>query len=120
MPSRLPFVQPNSLGDGQSVYGESDVMSMEDGAHRLIHVDFVYPRKNLKGGCKVLLICGDYKTDFVMLKPLASKDETSNAIGAIGIPQAWHKRSHVVHVVSDGEPILRQQVKEACLRFDSV
>ena len=112
------FVMPNSGGARQPVYEHLDAMSMEEGAHRLIHVDFVYPtERNLKGGCKQLLICRDYKTDFVTVKPLASKDDTANALGEIGIANAWHKRTHVVHVVSDGEPILRQQVREACLRL---
>ena len=112
------FVQPNSRGARQPMYANLDALSMEEGAHRLIHVDFVYPtEKNLKGGCKVLLVCRDYKTDFVMLKPLARKDDTTNAFGSISISQGWHKRNHVVHVVSDGEPILRQQIREACLRL---
>ena len=112
------FVQPNSMGAGQPIYANLDALSMEDGAHRLIHVDFIYPtEKNLKGGCKLLLICRDYKSDYVMMKPLARKDDTTNALTAIGISQAWHKRNHVVHVVSDGEPILRQQVREACNRL---
>ena len=112
------FVKPNSMGGRQPIYADLDALSMEDGAHRLIHVDFVYPtEKNLKGGCKLLLVCKDYKTDYVMVKPLARKDDTTNAFAAIGITQAWHKRKHVVHVVSDGEPILRQQIREACLRL---
>ena len=112
------FVQPNSSGARQPVYANLDALSMEEGANRLMYVDFVYPtEKNLQGGCKVLLVCKDYKTDFVTIQPLASKEDTTNALAEICIRHGLHKRQHVVHVVSDGEPILRQQVREACLRL---
>ena len=46
------FVQPNSMGAGQPIYANLDALSMEDGAHRLIHVDF----SRRKGGVPPFLL----------------------------------------------------------------
>jgi hypothetical protein len=48
-----------------------------DGKDRLIFVDYVYPyHKQLKAGITVFLLLVDYKTNSVMLRCLANKDQT--------------------------------------------
>jgi hypothetical protein len=110
------FVRPHATGLKQPPYELLDAMSSEDGRDRLIFVDYVYPsyRKRLKAGVTVFLIVMDYKTDYVMFRPLVTKDTTADAFAHIGTMRGWHKLAHVVHCVSDGEPILHSQIAEAC------
>jgi hypothetical protein len=81
-------------------------------------VDYVYPRhKKLKGGITVYLLVADYKTDHVMFRALAHKDETVAAFESIIIERGWHKLNHTTHVVSDGEPKLHAEIAIACRRM---
>jgi hypothetical protein len=72
------LVRPHATGLKQPPYELLDAMSSEDGRDRLIFVDYVYPsyRKRLKAGVTVFLIVMDYKTDYVMFRPLVTKDTT--------------------------------------------
>ena len=81
-------------------------------------MDYVYPRhKKLKGGITVYLLVADYKTDHVMFRALAHKDETVAAFESIIIERGWHKLHHTTHVVSDGEPKLHAEIAIACRRM---
>lgn len=113
------LVRPHATGLKQPPYELLDAMSSEDGRDRLIFVDYVYPsyRKRLKAGVTVFLIVMDYKTDYVMFRPLVTKDTTADAFAHIGTMRGWHKLAHVVHCVSDGEPILHSQIGIACDRL---
>ena len=115
------FVKPNARGAGAPTYDFLNKLTAEEGRHRLIFTGFVHPynAKNpgLLAGYKLFLLCMDYKTRFVMMQPLKKRDEAMSAFGVIAISQGWHKMSHVVHIVSDGEPALVQQIRQSCHRL---
>ena len=120
----LPFftyVKPNARGAGAPTYDFLNKLTAEEGRHRLIFTDFVHPYNakspGLLGGYKLFLLCMDYKTRYVLMQPLKKRDEAMNAFGAIAISQGYHKLPHVVHVVSDGEPVLVQQIRQSCQRL---
>ena len=112
------YVKPNARGAGAPTYDFLNNLTAEEGRHRLIFTDFVHPYNaktpGLLAGYKLFLLCMDYKTRYVMMQPLKKRDEAANAFGVIAISQGWHKMSHVVHIVSDGEPILVQQIRQSC------
>ena len=117
LPSQL-FSRPHATGHGRPPYELLDAMSSEEGRDRLIFVDYVYPyHKRLKAGITVFLLLVDYKTNNVMLRCLVDKYQTIDAFGELAIERGWHKSAHVVHAVSDGEPLLHKCVADACLRL---
>ena len=112
------FVKPHAMGRDQPTFAMLDAMSAEDGRNRLVFCDYIYPyNKNLKADYKAFLVVMDYKTRYAQMQPLRSKDQTMEAFGVVATRSGWHKLPHVVHVVSDGEPKLVQQIAGACQRL---
>ena len=112
------FVKPHATGRDQPTFAMLDAMSAEDGRNRLVFCDFVYPyNKNLKADYKAFLVVMDYKTRYAQVQPLRSKEQTMEAFGVVAMRSGWHKLPHGVHVVSDGEPKLVQQIAAACQRL---
>ena len=112
------FQRPHATGPTRPPYELLDSLPFEQGRSILQFVDYVYPRhKHLKGGITVYLLAVDYKTDYVMFRALASKEDTVAAFESIIIERGWHKLKHTTHVVSDGEPKLHAEIATACRRM---
>jgi hypothetical protein len=112
------FVKPHATGRDQPTFAMLDAMSAEDGRNRLVFCDYVYPyNRNLKADYKAFLVVMDYKTRYAQVQPLRSKEQTMEAFGVVAMRSGWHKLPHGVHVVSDGEPKLVQQIAAACQRL---
>lgn len=114
----VTYARPGILGGDLPPYALLDLMDYSEGANRVVLFDVgYYDTKVVKGGYTCFLLGCDYKTSHVYYKPLRRKDELGRAYCQIALESGWPKLSHVVHVVSDGEPVLVKHLQEACLRM---